>query len=125
MKRPDLNVAAIGNCQISALIDVRARYVWTCLPRHDGDPVFCSLINGDADDGYTDIDLVNFAASEQRYRRNTAVVETVLRDSDGGALRVVDFCPRFRRFGRMFRATTFIRLIEPVGGRPTIRLRVR
>ena len=125
MKGADLNVAAIGNCQISALIDVRARYVWTCLPRHDGDPVFCSLINGDADDGYTDIDLVNFAASEQRYRRNTAVVETILRDSDGGALRVVDFCPRFRRFGRMFRATTFIRLIEPIGGRPTIRLRVR
>ena len=125
MSEPNLNLAAIGNCQVSALIDMRARCVWACLPRHDGDPIFCSLINGGVDDGYMDVDLAQFASSEQFYRRNTAVVETILRDSAGGALRVVDFCPRFRRFGRMFRPIMFVRLIEPMAGRPVLRLRVR
>ena len=41
---PNLQLAAIGNCQIASLIDDRARMVWTCLPRLDGDPVFCSLL---------------------------------------------------------------------------------
>jgi GH15 family glucan-1,4-alpha-glucosidase len=45
-----LNLAVIGNCQISALIDTVGRIVWACLPRHDGDPVFCSLLGGDARD---------------------------------------------------------------------------
>jgi GH15 family glucan-1,4-alpha-glucosidase len=122
---PNLNLAVIGNCQVAALIDQRARFVWGCVPRLDGDPFFCSLLNGDADDGYMDVDLVNHASSEQFYRRNTAVVETVLRDSTGGTLRVVDFCPRYRRFARMFRPIMFIRLIEPLAGRPVMRLRVR
>ena len=30
----------IGNCAFSALVDERARIVWCCLPRFDGDPVF-------------------------------------------------------------------------------------
>jgi GH15 family glucan-1,4-alpha-glucosidase len=122
---PDLNLAAIGNCQISSLIDARGRNVWTCLPRPDGDPVFCSLVNGDVDDGYCDVDLQNFARAEQQYRRNTAIVETVLRDATGGALRIIDFCPRQRRFERMFRPIMFIRIIEPVAGRPVIRVRIR
>ena len=122
---PDLNLAVIGNCQVAALVDQRARVVWACVPRLDGDPFFCALLNGEADDGYMDVDLVNHATSEQFYRRNTAVVETVLRDSTGGALRVVDFCPRYRRFARMFRPIMFIRLIEPLAGRPVMRLRVR
>jgi GH15 family glucan-1,4-alpha-glucosidase len=125
MREVDLNLAAIGNCQISALIDQRARYVWSCMPRHDGDPVFCSLLNGEVDDGYTDVDLINYSSSEQYYRRNTAVVETVLRDSTGGVVRVVDFCPRLRRYARMFRPMMFVRLIEPVAGRPVLRVRVR
>lgn len=125
MTQPDLNLAVIGNCQISALIDQRGRYVWSCLPRLDGDPVFASLVKGEADDGYFDVDLLNFASAEQSYQRNTAIVETVLRDENGGALRMIDFCPRYRRFERMFRPTMFIRIIEPIAGRPVIRLRIR
>jgi hypothetical protein len=135
MLEPNLNLAVVGNCQICALIDANGRIVWLCLPRYDGDPIFCSLLGGRSNDsplhdnnsdaGYTDIDLVNLAKSEQSYRRNTAIVETVLRDSTGGALRITDFCPRFRRFERMFRPITLVRLIEPLGGRPVIRIRIR
>ena len=48
-----LDLAVIGNCMIAALVDRRARIVWCCFPRFDGDPVFCDLLDGGrkADDG--------------------------------------------------------------------------
>jgi len=125
MSRQTLNLAVIGNCQISALIDAGGRMVWACLPRHDGDPMFCSLLGGDIDDGYFDVELLHLASSEQRYQRNTAVVETLLHDAVGGALRISDFCPRHRRFNRMYRPMMIVRIIEPIAGRPVIRLRLR
>ena len=48
--KPDLELSPIGNCQVSALIDREGAIVWGCVPRVDGDPVFCSLLNGDARD---------------------------------------------------------------------------
>src|SRR5579872_7021617 len=41
---PSLAMGIIGNCAFSALIDARARIVWCCLPRFDGDPVFNALL---------------------------------------------------------------------------------
>jgi GH15 family glucan-1,4-alpha-glucosidase len=52
---------------------------------------------------------------------NTAIVETVLHDDQGGSVRITDFCPRFRSRGRMFRPMTLIRLVEPIAGRPIVR----
>ena len=49
----------------------------------------------------------------------------MLTDSVGGGVRVIDFAPRFRRFGRVFRPPMLIRRIEPVSGHPRIRLRLR
>jgi GH15 family glucan-1,4-alpha-glucosidase len=125
LSEPNLNLAVVGNCQISALIDECGRVVWMCLPRHDGDPIFCSLLAGERDEGYADVQLVNLAQHTQAYRRNTAIVETVLRDSTGGALRITDFCPRYRRFARMYRPMSLIRIVEPIAGRPVVRVRIR
>ncbi|MDB5844208.1 MAG: glycoside hydrolase 15-related protein, partial [Polaromonas sp.] len=41
---PSLSLGVIGNCAFSALVDVRGRIVWCCLPRFDGDPVFNALL---------------------------------------------------------------------------------
>ncbi len=118
----------MGNCQIAALINSHANVVWACLPRPDGDPVFCSLLTtkGDAEGNNSfAVDVFEFSGSEQAYERNTAVLETTLHDSRGGAVKVTDFCPRFRARGRMYRPMMLIRIIEPVKGRPVIRLRLR
>ena len=40
----DLSLWPIGNCQVSALVDRAAGFVWACAPRVDGDPLFCSLL---------------------------------------------------------------------------------
>ena len=149
----DLELGVVGNCQVAALVDVHARIVWCCLPRPDGDPVFSALLAAHgaeraSDDGAlqpasaatvarTDrapglehpagvfaIDLSDLAHSEHEYVRNTAVLTTTLRDTAGNALRVTDFCPRFRSRGRMFRPMTLVRLVEPVAGRPVARIRI-
>jgi GH15 family glucan-1,4-alpha-glucosidase len=124
----DLELGVIGNCEVAALIDAWGRIVWACLPRLDGDPVFCGLLQRDAgssQSGVFAIDVRNFSHAEQHYWRNTAILETVLHDSEGSALRIVDFCPRFRARGRFFRPRTFMRLIEPAAGRPRVTLRLR
>jgi GH15 family glucan-1,4-alpha-glucosidase len=123
-----MNYGVIGNCQVAALIDEQARMVWACLPRPDGDPVFSALLQkegGAASTGVFAVDLVDLTRTEQCYLRNSAIIETRLYDSHGGIVRIVDFAPRFRSRGRVFRPMMFVRSVEPVAGRPTLRLRLR
>jgi GH15 family glucan-1,4-alpha-glucosidase len=123
-----VNYGVIGNCQVAALIDEQARMVWACLPRPDGDPVFSALLQkegGDSDKGVFAIDMIDLTRSEQTYLRNSAIIETRLYDAHGGALRITDFAPRFRSRGRVFRPMMFVRSVEPLAGRPTLRLRLR
>src|SRR3712207_5324881 len=73
-----LDLAVIGNCMISALVDRRAQIVWSCFPRFDGDPVFSALLDcpegqSDADQkGVFAIDMAGLVSCEQRYLENTA-----------------------------------------------------
>ncbi|RMF97858.1 MAG: glycoside hydrolase family 15 protein [Gammaproteobacteria bacterium] len=123
----NLDLAVIGNCQISALLDRRARIVWSCLPRLDGNPAFCSLLEPAADDGrgVYEVELVDFAHAEQEYLRNTPIVQTTLYDSHGNAVRITDFAPRFQLFGRSYHPIMLIRTLTPVHGWPRLRLRIR
>ncbi|MCM2311311.1 MAG: glycoside hydrolase family 15 protein [Steroidobacteraceae bacterium] len=124
----NLDLGVIGNSEVAALVDADASIIWYCLPRLDGDPVFCALLDSDRDvdaQGLFSVDLVDRAEVSQRYLRNTAILETTMSDAHGNGLRIVDFCPRFRARGRIFRAAMVVRLIEPIAGRPVIRIRVR
>jgi GH15 family glucan-1,4-alpha-glucosidase len=124
-----LELAPIGNCTVSALVDGRGRMVWACLPRVDGDPFFSALLGGrDPDDdaaGHWSIDLEGAATSTHAYLRNTAILRTVLADGAGGEVEIIDFAPRFRRHGRTYRPTAFVRLVRPLAGAPRIRVRLR
>ena len=120
-----LDLAVIGNCSIASLIDLRGRHVFTCLPRLDGDPVFCRLLDDGKDRGYFDVELTGCVRSSQQYLRNTAIVETRLEAADGAAVRILDFCPRFRQFDRMFHPMMIVRIVEVAAGRPRVRVRMR
>ena len=126
----DLDLAPIGNCTVSALIDRMGRYVWACAPRFDSDPLFsCLLSDMDPGDeaarGLWAIDLVDFAEAKQEYVRNTAILRTELTDTHGASLEILDFCPRYRHLGRIYRPTAFLRLVRPLKGAPSIRMRLR
>jgi GH15 family glucan-1,4-alpha-glucosidase len=123
-----VDLAPIGNCSVSALIDHQARFVWSCLPRVDSDPVFCALLGqGDpaAPKGFWEIELSNVASVSQGYLRNTAILRTELVDEEDAALEILDFAPRFRQLGRVYRPTAFVRLVRPLRGAPRITVRLR
>ncbi|MGC3981753.1 MAG: glycoside hydrolase family 15 protein [Steroidobacteraceae bacterium] len=133
----NLRLGVIGNCQVGALIDERGRYVWACLPRLDGDPVFCSLLRHDAErkdndgdrhdhqQGFFDVVLEGCSSATQSYQRNTAILETILTAADGAQIRIIDFCPRFRQYGRNFRPILMMRIVERISGHAVIRVRLR
>ena len=122
-----LNLGVIGNCAFGALVDESARIVWCCLPRFDADPVFCSLIDDDANAraGFFAIELLGAVGSVQSYRENTAILETHMVDGAGNRIVITDFAPRFQTRGRTFRPTTLVRRIRPLRGSPRIRIRLR
>jgi GH15 family glucan-1,4-alpha-glucosidase len=124
--RPDLELWPIGNCQVSALIDERATFVWGCVPRVDGDPVFCSLLNGNRQDsGVWRLELEDQVRAEQRYERNTPILVTRLEAADGSAVEIRDFCPRYERSGRMYRPVAYARIVRPLKGTPRLRVTLR
>ncbi len=122
-----LELGVIGNSVLSALVDPLGRIVWCCFPRLDGDPIFCSLLHGasNAETGFLDLELDDFARSDQHYVRNTAVLATTLADAKGQSVRIVDFAPRFWQYGRVFRPHMLLRVIEPVAGACRVRIRIR
>jgi GH15 family glucan-1,4-alpha-glucosidase len=120
-----LDLAVIGNGRTAALVDPASRLVWWCFPRFDGDPIFCRLLAGGEEKGFSDVVLDDMVDVQSEYLRNTAVVSTVLTDSRGGAVRITDFAPRFQQYGRVFRPPQLFRIIEPVSGLPRITIRVR
>jgi len=123
---PNLDLGVIGNGVVAALIDARGRIVWYCLPRFDGDPAFCSLLNGEnPEHGFAEVALEGLASSEQSYLGNSAILTTTLTDAKGAALRITDFCPRFKQFDRVFRPSMLVRRIEPIAGLPVLSIRIR
>jgi GH15 family glucan-1,4-alpha-glucosidase len=122
----DLSLWPIGNCQVSALVDREAGFVWGCAPRVDGDPLFCSLLEPTGESpiprGEWRISVENQVSAEQSYLRNTPILTTRLTDADGGVAEIFDFCPRFERSGRMYRPVAFVRIVRPLEGAPRVRV---
>ena len=115
-----------------------------CLPRPDGDPVFSALLSargraqhrrrgrprrrpptwpptGRAGTGASgrrvrDRPLRRDGSEPREACATPAVLATTLRDAHGNALRVLDFCPRFRSRGRMFRPMTLGAHRRPLPG---------
>lgn len=123
--RRGLDLAVIGNCRTAALVDRTGRIVWWCFPRFDSDPILCRLLSGDVEKGFCDIVLDRTASVESAYLRNSPLLETILRDESGNAVRITDFAPRFRRYNRIFHPPQIVRRIEPLNGIPRIAVRFR
>ena len=127
-KQATLDLGLIGNGTIAALVDPVGEITWMCVPRLDGDPVFCTLLRERRDDddfGFFAVEIVDYVRSEQEYLPNTPVLLTRLYDKDGGCVEITDFAPRFRHFGRVFCPMMVVRRVRRLGGAPRIRVRLR
>jgi GH15 family glucan-1,4-alpha-glucosidase len=127
-RRPDLELALIGNCTIGALIERFGSIVWCCMPRFDSTPVFDALLQSGSEmplDGAMTVDLDGLSRAEQTYEAGTAIVRTRLWDERGQGVELVDFAPRFITRDRVFRPAQLVRQIRPLAGHPRIRILVR
>lgn len=115
------DLALVGNCQISALIERSGAIVWCCLPRFDSEPVFGALLD-EHEGGRFTVAAADGRPGTQRYLDNTNVLETVFEDGDG-SFRVLDFAPRFSLYDRMFRPAQLLRIVEPIRGTPRVCVR--
>ena len=123
-----LDLAMIGNCTVSALIEGQGSIVWCCMPRFDSTPVFDALLHsaeGLPLDGALTVELEGLARSEQCYDPGTAIVRTQLWDDRGQGIELVDFCPRFVNRDRVFRPAQLVRRVRPLAGHPRLRFSVR
>ena len=125
--RSELELGLIGNCRTAALVDPLAGIVWWCHPRPDGDPVCSALLSGSARPahGHVDVRLERQASATQRYLPNTPILCTTLTDAEGSAVEVIDFAPRFHRYGRLFNPAMLVRIVRRIAGRPRVIVRAR
>ena len=125
MKQPaNLDLGVVGNGTFGALIDSVGSVVWSCLPAFDGDPAFCALLSPRNGGGEWSVELEHFASSEQQYVPNTAILRTILRDTQGGVVEITDFAPRWRHYNRLYRPVGLFRRVRPLAGSPRIRVRM-
>ncbi|RZL38453.1 MAG: glycoside hydrolase family 15 protein [Rubrivivax sp.] len=126
--RAGMDLALIGNCTVSALVESRGSIVWCCMPRFDSTPVFDALLHS-ADglplDGAMTVELEGLISSEQTYDPGTAIVRTRLWDDRGQGIEIVDFAPRFFQRDRAFRPAQLVRRVRPLAGHPRVRFTVR
>jgi hypothetical protein len=91
--------------------------VESCLPCFDGDPVFCSLLQGNTHEperSFFDNVVQDFPRSEQHYQHNRAILIITLYDADGAAIEIADSAPWFKRLGRVFRPMMMVRHVRLV-----------
>lgn len=122
-EQSNLELWPVGNCQVTALVDESGAFVWGCIPRVDGDPVFSALLNNSQRDaGIWRFELEGQVSASQEYIRNTPILVTTLKAQDGSAIEVLDFAPRYEGSGRMYRPVAFARIVRPISGHPRIKV---
>jgi GH15 family glucan-1,4-alpha-glucosidase len=82
----------IGDMQGSALVSKSGDIDWVCVPRFDSEACMAALLGRDEHGRWGIRPTTRIRRSEQRYRRDTMILETEL-DCDGGMVRLVDFMP--------------------------------
>lgn len=114
--------AVIGNGRSAALVEPDASIVFACLPDFDSGTAFAALLDTERGGRFT-IRMVDGCAVKQHYEPRTNILVTEFEGSDG-ALRVIDFMPRYSWDGLLGSAgdapPDIVRVLEPLHGRPRV-----
>ena len=125
MSKHTYDMGLIGNCAFLGLIGTDTAVRWLCWPRFDSSFVFGSLLDDEKGGEYS-IRPADGAAftSHQYYEENTNVLCTEITTSEG-SYRVTDLAPRFAQYERYYKPLMFVRVVEPLGGTPRVRVACR
>lgn len=114
-------MGVIGNCSYLAYIDEQTRIKWLCMPNFDSSFLFGSLIDSKKGGEFSITTTESDFESHQYYIGNTNVLCTEVHTKNG-SYRVTDFAPRFMQNERHFRPLMLFRKVEPLSGRPTLKI---
>lgn len=114
-------LGVIGNCSYLAYIDEQTCIKWLCMPNFDSSFVFGSLLDSEKGGEFSILPTESDFTSNQYYKGNTNVLCTEIHTKNG-SYKVTDFAPRFVQFERHFRPLMLFRKIEPLSGRPSIKI---
>lgn len=82
------DLGLIGDGATAALVGLDGSIPWLCLPRFDGDPLLCGLLDREHG-GHFALDVEDAREARQYYEPDTAVLVTEVRGPDG-LLRITD-----------------------------------
>lgn len=111
----------VGNCSFMAHIDIEANVKWMCMPRFDSSFIFGSLLDNENGGKFSITGEGENFTAKQYYIENTNVLCTEF-ESPESSFKVTDFAPRFKQNNRYFRPLMLLRKIEPIKGRPMIKV---
>src|SRR2546422_6140518 len=84
--------ALLGDTQSAALVGRDGSIDWLCLPRFDSGACFASLLGDSRHGRWLLCPVGPVARTHRRYRPDTLILETDF-DTEGGAVRLIDFMP--------------------------------
>jgi len=118
----ELNHGAIGNGQVLALVSPDTRVEWLCMPRFDSPSVFGSLLDRKIGGSWGFEFSGDRSKNRMEYVRNTNVLRTRIEAADG-VCEVFDYAPRLPAGLSVDAPLEIHRLVLPVSGNPTLRVR--
>ena len=118
MSSPIEDYAMIGDGETAALVNRTGSVDWLCWPRFDDDSCFAALL-GTEEHGCWKLGPVTPPRSTARhYQTDTLVLETDL-ETEGGAVRLIDFMPERGAF------SSLVRIVVGLHGRVAMRSELR
>jgi GH15 family glucan-1,4-alpha-glucosidase len=114
----------VGNCAYMAYIDDHATVRWLCWPQFDSSFVFGSLLDEERGGHFSIQPEESRYTTRQNYLENTNILATEF-DDGHNRFRVTDFAPRFQQYERHYKPLMLVRKVEPLSGRPQIRVECR
>jgi alpha,alpha-trehalase len=112
----------LGDGATAALVGRDGAVSWLCVPRFDGEAVFCSILDPERGGAFT-VAPEGLEASAQWYEPDTGILHTVLRGRDG-TVRVTDALAlrpgADLHEARPADANQLVRSVRVLAGRPTV-----
>jgi GH15 family glucan-1,4-alpha-glucosidase len=118
----ELNHGAIGNGRVLALVSADTNVEWLCMPRFDSPSVFGCLLDREKGGCWGLHPAGNPGTRHMEYLRNTNVLRTRIETTDG-VCDVFDYAPRTPMGLSVDAPLEIHRLVLPVSGNPTLRVR--
>ena len=112
----------IGDGTTAALVGLDGTISWLCLPRFDGEPVFCSILDRNAGGRFA-VDVGEVTGARHRYFGDSSVLITELKTADG-IVRITDMMP-LRRDADLTAVSAMdvgelLRIVEVMEGEVTV-----